>query len=131
MRPGGAPYVAVVGRGGVLQGERRSLLAGAVLVVGRSRSCDLSLRRTRAFRTAERPAELLGAEPMRRVSRVHCEIGYLPDGRIEIRDLSQNGTYVDGRRIDRSHVVEPGAAPVTVVLADVENGALEVGFGSD
>ena len=35
------------------------------------------------------------------VSRVHCRLTVLPDGRLEVRDLqSTNGTYVNGTRVD-------------------------------
>ncbi len=124
-----APALLVRGRGGLFEGVRCALRPGATLVIGRSRSCHLSLRRTRAFRNAEDPMGLLLSDAFRRVSRVHCEIAYLPDARVEIRDLSQNGTLIDGRRIDRTRVLAPGDRPVRLVVADAVHGALVISFG--
>ncbi len=122
------PRLTIRGAGGILEGVRRMLEPGATLVVGRSRTCHLSLRRTRGFARAGDKAELLRSPAFRRVSRVHCEIAYLPDGRVEIRDLSQNGTIIDGRRLDRPYVYTPGDAPLRLVLADPEHGELVLSF---
>ena len=123
------PRLEVRGRGGLLEGVHRSIEPGGTLVVGRSRSCHLSLRRTRRFLASRDALERLQSDPFRRVSRVHCEIAYLADSRVEIRDLSQNGTLVDGRRIDRTFVLVAGDEPVHVVLADKVHGELVVTFG--
>ena len=124
------PRLLVVGHGGVLGGEKRALTPGTTLVVGRSRSCQLSLRKCRRFLASRDQRDLLASEGFRRVSRVHCEIHYLPDGRVEIRDLSANGTIVDGRRIERPVVLVPGDEAVKVVLADPVHGHLRVAFES-
>jgi pSer/pThr/pTyr-binding forkhead associated (FHA) protein len=124
------PRLEIRGAGGILQGVRRLIEPGTTVVVGRSRSCQVSLRRMRGYLEAENPAELLRSVPFRRVSRVHCEIAYLPDSRVEIRDLSQNGTLVDGRRIDRTYVLVPGSEPIRVVLADPAHGQLVLSFRS-
>jgi len=122
------PRLEIRGSGGILQGVRRTLEPGATLVVGRSRSCHVSLRRTRGFLQAADPLAMLRSGPFRRVSRVHCEIAYLPDSRVEVRDLSRNGTLVDGRRVDRTFVLTPGDEPVHVVLADAAHGELVLSF---
>lgn len=129
MTTAAPPRLRIEGAGGLLDGVRCSLAPGATLVVGRSRSCQLSLRRTRGFLSAPDPARLLGSAAFRRVSRVHCEIAYLPDCRVEIRDLSRNGTFVDGRRLERAFVLEPGEQPVRVALADPAHGELVLSFG--
>jgi len=122
------PRLLVAGHGGVLAGERRALLPGSTLVVGRSRSCQLSLRRCRAFLRSPRQRALLASPGFQRVSRVHCEIAYLHDGRVEIRDLSRNGTLVDGRRLTRPLVIVPGDESIEVVLADPVHGSLRIEF---
>ncbi len=127
------PRLLVAGHGGVLAGERRALLPGSTLVVGRSRTCQLSLRRCRAFLRLRSPRQraLLASAGFQRVSRVHCEIAYLPDARVEIRDLSRNGTLVDGRRLTRPLVLVPGDASIEVVLADPVHGSLRIEFETD
>ena len=112
----------------MLGGERHGLQPGATLVVGRSRSCQLSLRRCRGFVKSDRQRELLASVGFQRVSRVHCEIAYLRDGRVEIRDLSRHGTLVDGRRLSRPLVIVPGDPGVEIVLSDPVHGTLRVHF---
>ena len=110
--------LVVEGHGGLLAGAAHLLAPGETLVIGRSRSCDLSLRKTLAFDRRKDAPSLLGSKPFNRVSRIHCEIEYQEDGQVAIRDLSQNGTLVDGVRVGRSHLVRVGAARVVVELVD-------------
>jgi FHA domain-containing protein len=121
-----APHLLVRGHGGVLAGAEHTLAPGETLVVGRSRTCDLSLRNTDAFRHREDAANLLLTKEFNRVSRVHCEIAYREDGQVEIRDLSRNGTLVDGTRVGRRHLVRLGGARASIELVDGTWGTLLV-----
>src|ERR1044072_8753155 len=39
------------------------------------------------------------------VSRVHCRLGALPEGGLEVRDLdSTNGTFVNGKRVQTAQL---------------------------
>ncbi len=120
MKTTTAPSVrlAVRGHGGLLAGVSHTLARGETLVIGRSRSCDLSLRRTTAFCRREDAPALLDSRQFNRVSRIHCEIEFRADGQVQIRDLSRNGTLVDGVRVGRSHLMSVGPARVTVELVD-------------
>ena len=96
----GSIAAAVVGRSGLFKGEEVVVRVGQCIVVGRSRSCDLSLARA---------AECLriGKEAMeqhksyRKISRKHVRVCLVSSACIEIEDLSTNGTVVDGHRVDR------------------------------
>jgi pSer/pThr/pTyr-binding forkhead associated (FHA) protein len=112
------PRLEIRGLGGLLAGARRRLERGETLVVGRSRTCDLSLRTTEAFERREDAARLLGSPAFNRVSRIHCEIAYRADGEIEVRDLSRNGTFVDGVRVGRTEVVRLRDGRATIELVD-------------
>jgi len=113
-----AARLEVRGHGGLLAGAEFSLEPGETLVIGRSRSCDLSLRKTSEFKKREDAVTLLDSHQFNRVSRIHCEIEYRTDGQVQIRDLSQNGTLVDGVRVGRSHLLRVGRSHVTVELVD-------------
>ena len=115
---GSATRLAIKGQGGLLAGVSHQLDVGEALVIGRSRSCDLSLRKTTVFGERRDSPGLLRSKEFNRVSRIHCEIEYRGDGAVEIRDLSQNGTFVDGVRVGRTHQMRIGAARVTVELVD-------------
>ena len=67
---------------------QRFPLKGSLCQIGRAKECDIQI-------------------PERRLSRRHCEIECLSDGRYVVRDLgSQNGTFVNRRRIRGDHEIE-------------------------
>jgi pSer/pThr/pTyr-binding forkhead associated (FHA) protein len=113
-----ATRLEVTGHGGLLAGVRRLLDPGETLVIGRSRSCDLSLRKTSAFGHRDDGPDLLRSREFNRVSRIHCELEYRGDGEVELRDLSRNGTFVDGVRVGRTHHLSVGRSHVVVELVD-------------
>jgi len=117
-RPRPAIRLEVRGHGGLLAGVERTLAPGQTLAIGRSRTCDLSLRTTPAFQRRRDADRLLESRQFNRVSRVHCEIEFRKDGQVQIRDLSQNGTIVDGVKVGRTHLVRLGSRPISVELVD-------------
>ncbi len=70
-------------------GDRKEIPVGAPLFrIGREAGCDLVI-------------------PESQVSRVHAEIRY-QGGKYVLYDLSTNGTWVNGRRMSRAHVLSRG-----------------------
>ncbi|MCU0725009.1 MAG: FHA domain-containing protein [Planctomycetes bacterium] len=104
------------GKGG--RGDR----LGQSIVVGRSRSCDVSTRKSKRFRKAseEEQRAILAARSFLRVSRQHVKITWISRETVEIEDLSRNGTFVDGGRVDRLNLPLPGPDGVEIRLAEVE-----------
>jgi pSer/pThr/pTyr-binding forkhead associated (FHA) protein len=98
--------VLVEGRGGLVEGVKVALRQGVPLAVGRSRSCDLSFRRAAGFRRRPDREQLLRSREFNRLSRVHCELTLMADGRVEVLDLSHNGTWVDGDRVQGTKIVD-------------------------
>ncbi len=90
----------LVGIEGFVQGEEYPLWRGATVVVGRSRSCDISLRRCKAWLALD-PQKRDEQADFKTVSRKHVRISYADDNNIEIEDLSSNGTFLDGQRVSR------------------------------
>jgi pSer/pThr/pTyr-binding forkhead associated (FHA) protein len=109
-------HLELVGTEGLLKGHRLKVPLGESVVVGRSRSCDLSTRRSKAFlrATEEVQRRILADRAFLMVSRRHVQVTYHSADRIEIRDLSQNGTFVDDRRVDRA------------ILSGVDDGGVEI-----
>ena len=96
-------YVMLEGREGVAAGERLKVSLGETVYVGRSRTCDLSLKKTPAFlrdRDGAR-ARIKASRGYRSTSRRHVRIAYLSADVVEVQNLSRNGTFVDGHRVDR------------------------------
>lgn len=90
----------LVGTGGHVEGERMELDYGKTVVVGRSRSADFSLRRIPDVAKLS-DEERQDDHDLRTVSGKHFEITPFSEDSIEIVNLSPNGTYVDGRRVDK------------------------------
>jgi len=90
----------LVGVDGFVAGEEIPLQYGKTIIVGRSRSCDISLRRCPRWR--ELPVEERETEAdFKTVSRKHLRVTFYNANSIELEDLSSNGTFVDGKRIER------------------------------
>lgn len=55
------------------------------------------------------------------VSRVHCRLSARTDGRLEVQDLeSTNGTFVNGKKIDRAELKDGDVLGVGRVRLRVE-----------
>jgi len=89
---------------GFVQGEEFSIPLGASVVIGRSRGCDISLRRCKAWLALD-PDDQDAEEDFKTVSRQHVRVGYDGADSVAIEDLSSNGTFVDGERIDQQVVI--------------------------
>lgn len=91
------------GLGGWVQGESYAIAQGEV-TIGRSRSCDISLRRCAGYR-AQDPSKRDQDHDFNTVSRVHLRIKVAGED-VTISDLSSNGTYCDDHPIDGSKVLD-------------------------
>jgi pSer/pThr/pTyr-binding forkhead associated (FHA) protein len=90
----------LVGTEGFVRDEEHPIEFGATVVIGRSRSCEISLRRCKAWLALD-PDNRDEETDFKTVSRKHVRISYYDDDHIEVEDLSSNGTFVNGERIDR------------------------------
>jgi pSer/pThr/pTyr-binding forkhead associated (FHA) protein len=90
----------LIGVEGFVQGEEYPLDYGQTLIIGRSRSCDISLRRCPKW-LEQNPANRDETKDFKTVSRKHVRVSFYNANSIEIEDLSSNGTFVDGKRVDR------------------------------
>ena len=106
----------LIGIAGHFEGEVLALEYGKTLCVGRSRGVDLSLRRTRMYRS-QNEQERESDASAKTVSSKHFEITMYNVGAIEIKNLSKNGLHVDGQLVD------------SIILDDVGTKAHEIRFG--
>lgn len=116
--------VLAEGLGAWFGGLRAVLSPGGTLVVGRSRSCDLSIRRSERFTSRPDKDDVLRSREFNRVSRIHCEISLVGPRTVEVRDLSSNGTWVAGRRVRGSVVVDLSQGAVEVAPVEGELGTI-------
>ncbi len=108
----------LVGVSGHFVGEVFPLEYGKPMTVGRSRTASFSLRRTMKYRTQEEK-ERDKDEAAKTVSAKHFQITMYNLRSIEIKNLSPNGTKLDGKAIE------------TAVISDVASKPHEIRFGLD
>ena len=109
---------ALIGTAGMADGEAYVLADGIEVVIGRSRSCAVSLRRT---------ANYLGVSPAVRdndhdfntVSRRHLRI-FVAAGKADVEDLSSNGTFVAGEVLKGCTTVDLTQGPCSLRLGTRE-----------
>ncbi len=96
-------YLALKGVGELVEGQTLKLSLGETIVCGRSRHCDWSLKRAPAYLKAGGKDRIALQSQLEycSVSRKHLQIAFLSREMVELTNLSANGTYVDGNRIDR------------------------------
>lgn len=116
----------LVGRGGFWEGLRKIVKPGTSVTIGRSRGCDLSLRRAPGFVEHEDPTAVFHSETFRKVSRVHCEVELKDDGSVLVRDLSRNGLLVGGERVTDTYTLAPGTTGVSIQIGDADVGTIEI-----
>ncbi len=94
----------LIGTAGIVQGESFVLAPGVAVVIGRSRSCDISLRRTAGYMKA--PIDTRDADhDFNTVSRRHARVE-VGESKVRIEDLSTNGTFVNGDHLSGSAEVD-------------------------
>ena len=96
-------YIALKGEGDLAAGQSVKLNLGETIVVGRSRHCGWSLKRAPAYlkATGKKRHEIQQQLEYCSVSRKHLQIAFLAKDMVELTNLSGNGTFVDGKQIDR------------------------------
>ncbi|MEN8151570.1 MAG: FHA domain-containing protein [Planctomycetota bacterium] len=119
----GFDRLQLTGTEGLLRNDTLVIRLGETVTVGRSRSCDFSMRRSKRFLTAseEEQRRILDERSFNKVSRQHARISFLARGQVEICDLSRNGTFLDDVRVlDRKLLQDLDGLGVEIRLADTE-----------
>jgi pSer/pThr/pTyr-binding forkhead associated (FHA) protein len=106
----------LIGISGHFKGEVYRLEYGKTITVGRSRESDFCLRRSEAYRALS-AAEQEADQAAKTVSGKHFQVTMYNLNSIEIRNLSANGTWVDGQRVDAA------------MIDDISQHAHEIRFG--
>ena len=132
-------WLTLKGMGELGAGELIKISMGETVICGRSRHCDWSLKRAPAWLKSEGEErdEIQRSLEFRSVSRRHLRITFLAEDMVELENLSANGTFLDGNRVDRivlkdctqrTHIIRLGPAGVTLELTP---GSLPAGLQAD
>lgn len=105
------------GTGGLVEGETFRVDYGETVILGRSSSCDISLKKCEKYLLLD-PEERESEKHFQTVSRKHVRISFFNSTSIEIEDLSSNGTFLDGEQIQK------------VVISDIKDRTHELLLGT-
>jgi hypothetical protein len=97
--------VKLIGIAGLVKGEEFSIAQGASATIGRSRDCTICLREVPRARDLKEGDELL-EKHFNTVSRTHMRVTYHAPDNVEIEDLSSNGLFLDGKRVNGKVVLK-------------------------
>jgi len=109
--------LVMVGTEGLVEGEVFQVNSGETVVVGRSRSCDISLRKCFKYLALE-PDERKDDRHFQTVSRRHLRLTYRDAEQVEVENLGANGTFIDGIKVDK------------VIITDIRHKAHELLLGT-
>jgi len=114
----------VVGVDGMVEGEVFRVPAGSQVVIGRSRSCDISLRKCLKYLSLD-PEERARNKHFQTVSRQHLQVSVERPDCIELECLGANGCTMDGVPLEKAILTDLPAKPRTIVLGTKETIRLE------
>jgi pSer/pThr/pTyr-binding forkhead associated (FHA) protein len=89
-----------MGTEGLVEGEVFRINQGENVVIGRSRSCDISLRKCFKYLALD-PEERRKDRHFQTVSRKHLRLIFKEPDQIEIENMGANGTFIDGTKVDK------------------------------
>lgn len=114
----------VVGLDGMVEGEVFRVPSGSQVVIGRSRSCDISLRKCLKYLSLD-PEERARNKHFQTVSRQHLQISVEGPEHVELENLGANGTTLDGQAFDKHILTDLPEHARELVLGTKEKVRLE------
>lgn len=108
-----------IGTAGFAVGECYVLDEGADVVVGRSRSCDISLRKAAGYLNAP-PQARDDDHDFNTVSRRHLRVT-VNNSVLTLQDLSTNGTYINDEQLNQSREIDLATGSFSLRLGTRES----------
>lgn len=118
------PRIVLKGLVGIVKDESFPIEAGQDVVVGRSRSCEISIKSCRAYSMMEAEAREKD-EGLLTVSRKHLRIRFVKPDAVEVEDLSSNGTFLDGKKVEKITIKDLPAKAYEIRLGRRETFRME------
>ena len=123
-----AECLVLEGKKGVTEGERFCIDYGQTTTVGRSRVCGICLARLKKYKALsqekKKNPEILS------ISRKHLQLSFFNAQCIELKDMSSNGTFLNGKRIKKEIISDIKKRPYDVRLGKRETLTLYWGLAS-
>lgn len=116
--------LVLVGVEGLVEGEVFQVNKGESVVLGRSRSCDISLRKCFKYLALD-PEDRKDDKHFQTVSRKHLKLTFKETDQIEIENLGANGTFIDGTKVDKVIITDVRHQSHQILLGTREKFKLE------
>ena len=116
--------LVMIGIDGMVEGETFRVPTGSQVVVGRSRSCDISLRKCLKYLSLD-PEERQRNKHFQTVSRQHLQVSVESPTHIELESLGANGTLLDTKPIEKITLTDLPERSHELVLGTKERMRLE------
>ncbi|MFH1227674.1 MAG: FHA domain-containing protein [Planctomycetota bacterium] len=85
---------------GIAQNEIFYVQYGQIVNIGRASYCEISYQKFKAYPKNEEE------EPTLNISREHLRISFFNTHSVQLKDLSSNGTFVNGRAIRKIFITD-------------------------
>ncbi|MFH1230547.1 MAG: FHA domain-containing protein [Planctomycetota bacterium] len=92
----GIERLILKGTNGITEGETSYINYGEVVTIGRGHECNISYRNFKKY-----PSDKSKNQDTLAVSRKHLRISFYNTHSVELKDLSSNGTYLNGKPINK------------------------------
>jgi pSer/pThr/pTyr-binding forkhead associated (FHA) protein len=119
------PRIVLKGVAGIVKDESFTIETGQDIVVGRSRSCEISIKACRAYSLME-PEARDKDEGLLTVSRKHLRIRFVQPDAVEVEDLSSNGTFLDGKKVEKITIKDLASKSYEIRLGRRETFKMEI-----
>jgi len=106
---------------GSVKGKKFIINEGQSVMVGRSRGCDIILESGSGVDETEDHS----SKHFQTISRRHLKITYHSDVKVELEDLSANGTMLDGEKIEKIFLADVTTESHSLLLGSREKFLLE------
>ncbi|MCE9581505.1 MAG: FHA domain-containing protein [Planctomycetes bacterium] len=116
--------ILLKGVAGIVKDETFTIESGQDVVVGRSRGCEISLKACKAYSLME-PEAREKDEGLLTVSRKHVRVRFIKPDSIEVEDLSSNGTFLDGKKVEKMTITDLQLKPYELRLGRRETFRME------
>lgn len=103
---------------GSAKGQKYFIREGQTVTIGRSRSCDIRLEGT--ISVEEEVNIDHATKHFQTISRKHLKITFHNETRVEVEDLSANGTLLDGDWIEKVIITDITTETHTLLLGSRE-----------
>ena len=105
---------ALVGVEGLVKGSVFPIEDGNEIIVGRSRSCDVSLRKLESYKSMD-PEDREKDHDFNTVSRSHIRVQVIKKNLVRCEDISTNGTYCNDELVTEPVDIDLNSNEETII----------------